>query len=148
TPDAAPAAVVVRTATAADTDGIVAVWDAVFPEYNDPAAPQRHPRGSIERKLAWDDMLWVAERDGRIVGTVLGGYDGHRGWLYSLAVLPELRGLGVARRLVRAAEERLAAEGCPRVNVQVYSHNAEGVAFWETLGYANGPIFNLARSLL
>ena len=69
-------------------------------------------------------------------GTVMGGYDGHRGWVYSLAVVPEVRRRGVGTALMRHVERELAVRGCPKVNLQVLASNAATVAFYEKLGYS------------
>ncbi|MEM1293507.1 MAG: GNAT family N-acetyltransferase, partial [Cyanobacteria bacterium P01_H01_bin.162] len=63
------------------------------------------------------------------------GYDDHRGWIYSLAVAPELRRCGIGSQLMRHAEHELALLGCPKINLQVRADNAEVVAFYESLGF-------------
>ena len=65
----------------------------------------------------------------------MGGYDGHRGWIYSLAVSPEHRRHGVGTRLVRHVEARMSELGCPKVNLQINIDNRDVVAFYESLGY-------------
>ena len=82
------------------------------------------------------DLFFVALLDGKLVGTVMGGYDGHRGWVYSLAVTPELRRRGIGTALVRHVERALRERGCPKINLQVLASNAATVAFYEKLGYA------------
>ncbi|OFX25749.1 MAG: hypothetical protein A2V77_05570, partial [Anaeromyxobacter sp. RBG_16_69_14] len=74
----------IRPVITSDTDDLVAPWLLVFPEYGDPTRPQRDPRANVARKLGFGDgLFWLAELDGRIVGTIMAGYDGHRGWVYS-----------------------------------------------------------------
>jgi ribosomal protein S18 acetylase RimI-like enzyme len=108
----------VRPVTRADTEAVLALWRGVFPEYDDTAHPQRRPAASIARKLAFGDgLFWLAQRDGRVIGTAMAGYDGHRGWLYSVGVHPDARGADVGRALVARAERELAALGCPKVNL-------------------------------
>ena len=142
------AVVAIRPATSADTDAILALWAAVFPEYLDPAFPQRDPRASIERKLAFGDgRFWVAVVDERIAGTVMSGYDGHRGWIYSLGVDPALRRLGIASALATHAEAELAAAGCPKVNLQVFEGNAVALAFWAARGFAVDGVLSLGKRL-
>lgn len=138
----------IRTVTADDIEAVVALWRDVFPEYNDPARPQRDPRTNIVRKLAFGDgLFWLADEGGAVVGTVMAGYDGHRGWLYSLGVLPAHRGRGVGRRLVAHAEAALAARGCPKINLQVLIANESARAFWRVLGYAPDAVESLGRRL-
>lgn len=144
----------IRPATPADTDEILALWAVVFPEYFDPAFPQRDPRASIERKLAFGDgRFWVAlvpdaVRPGaRIAGTVMSGYDGHRGWIYSLGVDPALRRAGIANALAAHAESELAASGCPKVNLQVFEGNAAALAFWAARGFTGDGVLSLGKRL-
>lgn len=145
------AGVTIRLVTAGDTDAILALWSRVFPEYADPAFPQRDPRASIERKLAFGDgRFWVAvlrTAGGaeRIAGTVMSGYDGHRGWIYSLGVDPEMRRMGIATALAAHAEAELTAAGCPKVNIQVFEGNAQALAFWAARGFAADGVVSLGK---
>ena len=138
----------IRPVVAADTEAIVALWQVVFPEYNDPSRPQRNMRSSIRRKLAVDDgLFWLAEAEGRIVGTVMAGYDGHRGWIYCFGVHPEHRRRGHGRALLSHAEAALAALDCPKVNLQVLASNAEAISFWRASGYAADEVLSFGRRL-
>src|SRR5687768_10178969 len=114
-------AVSIRPFEDADSPGLVALWSAVLP----PNAPHNDPAASLRTKLAVDrDLLLVAEADDAIVGAVMGGYDGHRGWVYSLAVRPGYRRRGVGTALVGRLEGMLAERGCLKVNLQVRATNA------------------------
>lgn len=154
----------VRRVEPRDVDAVVALWEDVFPEYADPAKPQRAPRANIERKLAWGDgLFWLAEERGgqdaghgedgraceaaRPLGTIMAGYDGHRGWIYSLGVRPQARRTGVATALVEQAEAELDRLGCPKVNIQVYAGNEAGLAFWRARGYQEDEVASLGRRL-
>jgi ribosomal protein S18 acetylase RimI-like enzyme len=117
-----------------DTDerAVSALWTEALPD----SAPHNDPTAAIRRKLAVDrDLFFVAVVDAAVVGTVMGGYDGHRGWVYSLAVDPRQRRRGIGAALVRRLEEALAERGCLKVNLQVRATNAGVVAFYEKLGY-------------
>jgi ribosomal protein S18 acetylase RimI-like enzyme len=81
------------------------------------------------------DLLLVALSGGAVVGTAMAGYDGHRGWLYSVAVRRTHRRTGVGTLLIREAERRLARLGCGKVNLQVRAENAAVAAFYRGLGY-------------
>ncbi len=121
-----------REYCSADLDSVVLLWDCVFPN----SMGHNEPRGTIERKVATDDgLFFVAADAGTIIGTVLAGYDGHRGWLYSVAVAPDWRRRGIASQLIRHAEQALSRLGCPKLNLQVRSDNSEVVAFYESLGF-------------
>lgn len=138
----------IRAVTAADTDALIALWQQVFPEYADPSRPQRDPRASIERKLAFGDgLFWLAEEGVAPIGSAMAGYDGHRGWLYSVGVHPARRGQGIGRALVAHVERELAARGCPKINLQVLEAKPESAAFWRALGYAPDPVLSLGRRL-
>ncbi|BCF96159.1 GNAT family acetyltransferase [Paraburkholderia sp. PGU19] len=138
----------IRVFDAADTDAVIALWLEAFPEYKDASRPQRDPHLSIANKLATQpELFFVAVKDGGIVGTVMAGYDGHRGWLYSLAVEAASRRLGIGTLLVRYAEAALAARGCPKVNLQVLSAKADVQAFYESLGYVADAVISLGKRL-
>jgi ribosomal protein S18 acetylase RimI-like enzyme len=141
--------VFIRKVTPADTEAVLALWRVVFPEYGDAANPQRTPSASVARKLAFGDgLFWAAEREGRLVGTAMAGYDGHRGWLYSVGVHPESRGAGIGSTLVQVAERALAALGCPKVNLQVFATNAGARAFWRSAGYAEDGVVSFGKRLV
>jgi ribosomal protein S18 acetylase RimI-like enzyme len=125
---------ILRTFREADTDAVSALWLEVFPD--DP--PHNAPAIVIRQKLAVQpELFFVAEEeDGQILGTVLAGYDGHRGWLYTVAVSPRRRRQGVGTALIQYAESALAALGCLKVNLQVRASNAGVVAFYQKLGFA------------
>jgi ribosomal protein S18 acetylase RimI-like enzyme len=83
----------------------------------------------------------------RLLGTVMVGHDGHRGWLYYLAVAPEARRQGHGRELVRAAEHWVLAHGIPKLQLMVRVENAAVAAFYERLGYADAGCVVLGRRL-
>ena len=126
-------------------DGVRALWEQCFPV--DP--PRNRAEAAIPTKLAQDDgLLFVAEgSEGEVLGTVMAGYDGHRGWLYAVAVAPAQRQCGVGRALVERACAELAAHGCGKVNLQVREGNEAAAAFYEALGFAREPRISLGRSL-
>jgi ribosomal protein S18 acetylase RimI-like enzyme len=125
-------AAIVRPFSAKDRSAVVALWREVFAD--DP--PWNEPEGMIERKLTVQPELFlVAENQGAVVGTVLGGFDGVRGWIHHLAVADLHRRKGVARSLMQAAEEGLKKMGCPKVNLQVRATNLAVIEFYRSLGY-------------
>ncbi|MBN3802219.1 GNAT family acetyltransferase [Paraburkholderia sp. Ac-20336] len=138
----------IRCFDTSDTEAVVALWQEAFPEYRDVTRPQRNPYLSIENKLATQpELFFVAVLDARIVGTVMGGYDGHRGWLYSLAVDASLRRHGIGTRLVAHVESALTKLGCPKLNLQVLSAKAEVRAFYDALGYRADAVISLGKRL-
>ena len=128
----------------ADELSLVALWAAVLP----PNAPHNDPATSLRKKLAADrELLLVAEASGEVAGAVMGGYDGHRGWVYSLAVRPDRRRRGIGTALVRRMETMLAELGCLKVNLQVRTSNAGVVEFYERLGFRVEEILSLGKRL-
>jgi ribosomal protein S18 acetylase RimI-like enzyme len=94
----------------------------------------------VKLKLQRDpDLFLVAVQDGRIVGSVMGGWDGRRGWIYHLAVKPEHQRKGIGLGLVREVEKRLVAKGARKVNAQVYKWNERSSEFFKAIGYVAQP---------
>jgi ribosomal protein S18 acetylase RimI-like enzyme len=124
--------VVIRTYQDSDHASVVELWSVVFP--NDP--PWNEPGEFIRRKRkVQPDLFWVAQDGDQIIGTVVAGYDGVRGWIYHLAVDPSRRRKGTARLLMHAAENGLEALGCPKINLQLRANNTSVVDFYKALGY-------------
>ena len=123
----------IRAFHESDESSVVDLWTEVFGY----SAAHNDPLRVIRRKLAVQrELFFVAQDDDRIVGTVMGGYDGHRGWIYSLAVDPRFRRRGIGRALMAHVEQALAGLGCEKVNLQVFASNASSAAFYLKLGYA------------
>ena len=94
----------------------------------------------VKLKLQRDaDLFLVAEQDDEIVGSVIGGWDGRRGWIYHLAVKPEHQRKGIGVGLVREVEKRLVAKGAKKVNAQVYKSNERSSEFFKAIGYESQP---------
>jgi ribosomal protein S18 acetylase RimI-like enzyme len=141
--DPAPG-VLVRPARRAEIPAVLALWreaDAVPSVSDDPAGLGRLLDTS-------QDALLVAEAGGRLVGTIVAGWDGWRGNLYRLAVLPAERRRGIALRLVAEAEHRLTAKGAVRISALVMSEHDPAVALWRAAGYTHDPrVGRYVRSL-
>ncbi len=111
--------------------------------------PWNDPHRDIRRKLAVrPDLFLVGAISGEVVGSVMVGYDGHRGWINYLAVDPDYRKRGLGRLLMAEAELRLLREGCPKVNLQVRATNPEVVAFYRGLGYQVEERISLGKRLI
>jgi len=124
---------VVTTYTNDRFDGVSALWQEAFP--TDP--PWNRAAAAIPEKLnVQPELLLIAVQDGQVVGSIMAGYDGHRDWLYALAVLRAFQRQGIGSQLVHEAERRLAALGCGKVNLQVRASNEAVVEFYRALGYA------------
>jgi ribosomal protein S18 acetylase RimI-like enzyme len=134
----------IRPFVEADRMALVDLWRRC-----DLVRPWNDPDSDIDRKLALgDELLLVARRDGTIVGGVMVGYDGHRGWLNYLAVDQDEQRSGLGRRLVREAERRLLSLGCPKINLQIRRTNLDAVAFYESLGYVEDDAISMGKRLI
>jgi ribosomal protein S18 acetylase RimI-like enzyme len=125
-------------------DQVVDLWKRVF-AYK---APRNSPELVIDKKLAVDDSLFfVAVIDDRVVGTIMIGYDGRRGWIYLLAVDPKHRRHGIGSKLLRLAEGRLGSLGCVKINLQIVDGNALIEDFYEFNGYSTEPRICMGKTI-
>ncbi|WP_103735480.1 GNAT family acetyltransferase [Pseudomonas sp. GZJR-8] len=106
------------------------------------------PSLAIDKKLAVNDGLFFVATDKKaVIGTILAGYDGHRGWLYSVAVHADYRRHGLGSSLVRHAEQVLTALGCMKINLQITGGNDVVVGFYEALGYGVEPRISMGKKI-
>lgn len=134
---------VVRPYRLSDAEAVVSLWAlcGLIRPWNDPYR-------DIERKIGVDARgLLVLGDDIQLIGAVMVGYDGHRGWINYLAVHPKQRRRGCGRALVAAAEQRLSELGCPKVNLQVRAGNPEAVAFYRSIGYSVDDVVSMGKRL-
>lgn len=127
----------------ADTASVVALWEeaGLTRPWNPPAADlQRALDGNTSTVLG-------GYRGGRLVGTVMVGHDGHRGWVYYLAVSTDARGSGLGRQLMQAAESWLVEHGAVKVQLMVRESNSHVIGFYDRLGYADGDVRVLGKRL-
>ncbi|VVP85650.1 Acetyltransferase YpeA [Pseudomonas fluorescens] len=123
---------------------VVDLWETVF-GYE---TAHNTPSLAIDKKLAVKDGLFFVALAGKeVVGTVLAGYDGHRGWLYSVAVHPAHRRKGLGAKLVRHAEDALTERGCMKINLQIVSTNESVKTFYESLGYSTEPRISMGKKI-
>ena len=133
----------IRPFTTDDQAEVVALWEAceLTRPWNDPAT-------DIAIKVDHSpDLFLVAEEDGRVIGTVMVGYEGHRGWINYLAVHPARQRGGLGRALMSEAEAQLAQRGCPKVNLQVRTSNTGALGFYAALGYHHDESVSLGKRL-
>jgi ribosomal protein S18 acetylase RimI-like enzyme len=110
--------------------------------------PWNDPHRDIRRKLkVQPEMFLVVDSDGRIIASVMAGYDGHRGWVNYLAVHPDHRRQGIGRRMMEEAESRLRAAGCPKINLQVRTENVAVLEFYKRIGYQTDDVVSLGKRL-
>ncbi|WP_298672200.1 GNAT family acetyltransferase [uncultured Sphingomonas sp.] len=133
----------IAEATGADEAALIALWDGCGL-----TRPWNPPADDIARALAGPaSAILVARRAGAIVGSVMTGYDGHRGWVYYLAVAPDARRAGLGRALMDAAEAWLRARGAPKLQLMVRAGNEGAQAFYRALGFVDQPVAVLGRFL-
>lgn len=135
----------VRAFTPADTEAVVQLWQDC-----ELTRPWNDPHKDIARKLSVSpDLFWLGcDADGRIIASIMVGYDGHRGWINYLAVHPAHQRRGHARQLMQRAERALSELGCPKLNLQVRAGNEAVLAFYESLGYADDRTLRLGKRLI
>lgn len=133
----------VRSVQDGDETALIALWKAcgLTRPWNPPEADI-----ALVRRSGHGDIL-VAAEGGAIVGSVMVGDDGHRGWVYYLAVAPAHRHRGLGRRLMRAAEEWVAAHGVRKLELMVRDSNAAVAEFYERIGYEREPVLVMSRWL-
>jgi ribosomal protein S18 acetylase RimI-like enzyme len=136
-------AALIRPYGNADKADVINLWheSGLVRPWND---PERDIRG---KRDVQPDLFLVAEFDGRVVGTVMAGYDGHRGWLYLLAVSPDCRRRAIGTRLVREAVDRLRHMGCWKVNLQIRDTNLGVRSFYEHLGFKDDHVIGMGLRL-
>ncbi len=111
-------------------------------------APQNNPKRDIERKLKVNpEWFLVGVFEGEIVATCMAGYEGHRGWINYLAVSSQYRRRGIGTRMMREAESRLRAAGCPKINLQIRASNREVIRFYESIGYSGDDVVSMGKRL-
>ena len=127
-----------------DEAAVVALWEECRL-----ARPWNDPHKDSARKLAVPpELCLVAVEQDHIVGTVMAGYEGHRGWVNYLAVAPAFRGRGFARALMDRVEGELLARGCPKLSLLVRNTNREAMDFYRRLGYAKDDSVALGKRLI
>lgn len=129
----------------ADYDAVYAIWENAGPGVG---IGFSDTRGEIAKKLLRDpDLFLVAEESGRIVGTVLGGYDGRRGLIYHLAVVPECRQQGIGKMLMAEVERRLKEKGCQRCYLLVKHDARDVIEFYRGLDWDTWDVSIMGKTL-
>jgi len=132
----------IESAVGADCHAVVALWEVcgLIRPWND-------PRRDFAQALSGPSSTVLVARDGAtVVGSVMAGFDGHRGWAYYLAVAPDSRRQGLGRALMEAAESWLRAQGAVKVQLMVRNGN-DAIGFYEALGLERQDVVVLGRFL-
>ncbi|MEY2335427.1 GNAT family acetyltransferase [Acidithiobacillus ferrianus] len=134
----------IRAFQSNDEEAVVALWQACGL-----TRPWNDPRADIARKLTEQPELFLVGTVGaELVATAMVGFDGHRGWVYYLAVSPKHRKQSFGRALMQQAEHLLMERGCPKVNLAVRSSNSEVIEFYRQLGYVQDEVVSMGKRLI
>jgi ribosomal protein S18 acetylase RimI-like enzyme len=126
-----------------DQHAVIVLWHrcGLVVPWNDPA------QDIARKQQVQSELFLVAELDGLIIGSVMAGYEGHRGWINYLAVAPEHQRSGVGTGLMERAESELRKLGCPKVNLQIRTSNRGVIEFYDRLGYVVEERVNMGKRL-
>jgi len=117
--------------TQSDHTQLIEFWREIFP--NDP--PHNEPSKMLSAKLKVDDLVFITKEEDKIVAACMAGYDGHRGWLYAVAVSPSHRRRGIGQRIIQSVIDELKSLGCIKLNLQIRADNTEVASFYQSLGF-------------
>jgi len=133
----------ISTATESDRDDVIALWEAcgLTRPWNDPAADYRL---AVANETS---AILLAHIEGELVASVLTGFDGHRGWVYYLAVAADFRKQGLGRKMMEAAEQWLRERNAPKIQLMVRDDNEAAIGFYKALGYDVQPVVTIGRRL-
>ncbi|MFT5260703.1 MAG: ribosomal protein S18 acetylase RimI-like enzyme [Saprospiraceae bacterium] len=134
---------ITRKYTSTDEAALIHLWRKVFP--NDP--PHNAPKQVIAEKQAVDELIFVSYCADHLAAACMAGYDGHRGWLYAVAVDPDYHRNGLGQSVVNYAVDVLKDLGCHKVNLQIRSDNIEVQAFYDALGFAVEPRLSMCKHI-
>jgi ribosomal protein S18 acetylase RimI-like enzyme len=136
-------ALLLRPYSGDDERKVIDLWArcGLLRSWNDPA------KDIWRKRQVNPEWFIMAELNQKLVGTIMIGYEGHRGWINYLAVDPTVRRKGIGRSLMKRAEEVLQAVGCPKVNLQVRAGNDVAAEFYSSLGYAKDEVISFGKRL-
>jgi 4-oxalocrotonate tautomerase family enzyme len=133
----------IRSYQTADESAVIDLWHRC-----NLVVPQNDPQKDIEMKCRVQaDLFLVGTIDDRVVATAMAGYDGHRGWIYYMAVDPDCQRQQIGSRMMQEAESALKKRGCTKINIQVRTSNQAVIAFYERLGFASDEVIGLGKRL-
>ncbi|WP_421780813.1 GNAT family acetyltransferase [Kiloniella litopenaei] len=134
----------IRSYRPEDRAGVIRLWEEDDPN----PSPWNRAADILDNKQSYQPgLLFIAEDSGTIVGSTMAGYDGRRGWIYSVVVAPSHRRQGIASKLLALAEQELISLGCTKLNLQVRDGNEGAVKLYESLGYRIEPRVSMGKRL-
>ena len=134
----------IRPFTKSDEKEVIKLWFKC-----NLVVPWNNPKSDIERKLKVNPELFlVGIIDDRIISTVMGGYEGHRGWVNYLAVDPDFQKQKYGKEMMRVIENKFKEIGCPKINLQVRGDNTEVIEFYKSIDYHYDNVVSLGKRLI
>ncbi|WP_445621141.1 GNAT family acetyltransferase [Kushneria sp. Sum13] len=135
----------IRTFRPEDQAAVIELWQRCGL-----ARPWNNPALDIERKRSEDPALFLigTDENGRVMASAMVGFDGHRGWLYYLAVDPDERRRGHGRVLMEQAERLLIERGCPKIMLMVRRGQPELEAYYESMGFEENEVVTMGKRLI
>ena len=126
-----------------DEKDVIGLWHSC-----DLVVPWNNPKTDIDRKLKVNPDLFLVGLIGeQVIATVMGGYEGHRGWINYLAVAPKYQKQGFGAMMMQAIEKKLILLGCPKINLQVRVGNIASIKFYEQLGFSSDKVISMGKRL-
>ncbi len=134
----------IREYSESDLEGVISLWNECGL-----TVPWNDPRKDISRKLQEQpDLFLVGEINGNVIASGMGGYDGHRGSIYYLAVSPQFRKTGFGKEIMKEIEDRLLELGCPKINLLIRTSNEQVIEFYKGLDYKTDPVVCVGKRLV
>ncbi len=134
----------IRSYDPKDEANVIALWQQCGL-----TRPWNNPKLDIQRKMTVQPELFlVSEIDGKLMGSAMFGYDGHRGWLYYFAIHPSFQKHGLGKQLLERGEELLITLGCPKYNFQVRSDNQKAIDYYTKAGFAQEGAISFGKRLI
>ena len=133
----------IRIFQESDRSDVIALWRRC-----ELVRPQNDPDRDIDLKMSFQPELFlVGTSEGSIVGSVMAGYEGHRGWINYLAVDPSIQRSGIGAQLMSSAEKKLRKLGCVKINLQVRSSNEQVQNFYSSIGFSVDDVTSMGKRL-
>ncbi|NLD99787.1 MAG: GNAT family acetyltransferase [Fibrobacter sp.] len=134
----------IRTYNSEDEKAVIEIWRQC-----NLLTAANNPVQDIKRKCEEDrDLFSIGELKGQVISTCMAGFDGHRGWIYYLTVLPIFQGNGFGKLLVRNAEDSLKNRGCPKIDLMVRSTNLKVIEFYNKIGFSQESVTVMGKRLI
>lgn len=134
----------IRQFESSDKEAVIQLWHDC-----NLVVPWNDPEKDIQRKVSvGSEYFLVGECEGKLMASVMGGYDGHRGYVNYLVIAPMFRNRGFAHMMMSEIEKKLKAAGCPKINLMVRKTNIDIVEFYESLGYQADQSVILGKRLI